>query len=406
MNPFIRWLAALVLLVGAVSHRGGLVLLALLLLAVDGLVLIWRHWCLRGIVYTRSFSSTRAFFGETVDLRIRVENRKLLPVPWLLALDEVPEAVTFATGRVNVSDRVRRAVLTHSFSLRPYERVTRHYPIRCDRRGRHGFGPVQLRSGDLFGLTTTEITQSADDFLLVYPKVVPLTALGLPDKEPFGETIAARRLIADPAMTIGAREYAPGDSLRRIHWTATARTGSLHSRIYDYTATRTLAVFLDINTFERIYEGINPTLLELAITTAASVVTWATEQRYQVGLSSNAQLYTGERQIVLPPSQHPSQARRVLETLAAVIPVSLVRIEDLLRAQANRLPWGATIIVITGRVTDALLATLMQLQAAGHVVTLIAYGHRVPPRIAHYLTVYDVGGEEVWNGLAALDLAV
>jgi uncharacterized protein (DUF58 family) len=405
MSAFARLLAALILLAGALLHRGGLVLLALLILAVDGLVVLWRHWCLRGIVYERSFSSTRAFFGETIDLRIRVENRKVLPVPWLLALDEVPQAVTFQSGRVSPSDRVRRAVLTHSFSLRPYERVTRHYPIRCDRRGRHGFGPVQLRSGDPFGLTAIEVSRPADDFLLIYPKIVPLTALGLPDKEPFGEHAAARRLIADPAMTIGAREYAPGDSLRRIHWTATARTGSLHSRIYDYTATRTLAVFLDINTFERIYEGINPTLLELAITTAASVVTWAIAQRYHVGLYSNGQLFTGERQIAFPPSQHPSQGRRVLEALASVIPVSLLRIEDILRGQAPRLPWGATIVVITGRVTDALLATLLQLQAAGHVVTLIAYGHGVPPRIGQYLTVYDVGGEEVWDGLDALDFA-
>lgn len=405
MSPLVRWGAILLLLTGAVLHRGGLVLLALLILAVDGLVLLWRRWCLRGVVYTRSFSSTRAFFGETIDLRIRIENRKLLPVPWLLALDEVPQAVTFTAGRIAPSELVRRAVLSHTFSLRPYERVTRHYPIRCERRGYHGFGPVRLRSGDLFGLTTTETTFPASDHLLVYPKVVSLTALGLPDKEPFGEVAAARRLIADPAVTIGAREYAPGDSLRRIHWTATARTGTLHSRVYDFTATRTFAVFLDINTFERIYEGINPALLELAITTAASVVVWAIEERHHVGLYSNAHRYSGEREIAFPPSQHAAQASMILEALASVISVSMTRIEDLLRAEANRLPWGATIVVITGRVTDALLATLLQLQAAGHVVTLIAYGHGVPPRIAQHLTVYDVGGEEMWDGLATLDLA-
>jgi uncharacterized protein (DUF58 family) len=405
MSPFIRWLAILVLLIGAFAHRGGLALLALLILAVDGLVILWRRQCLRAIVYERSFSSTRAFFGETIDLRIRVENRKLLPVPWLLAQDEVPAAVTFLAGRIKPSELERRAVLTHTFSLHPYERVTRHYPVRCERRGRHGFGPVHLRSGDPFGLSTVEVTRPEDDYLLVYPRVVPLTGLGLPEKEPFGEASAVRRLITDPATTIGAREYAPGDSLRRIHWTATARTGILSSRVYDYTATRTLAVYLDINTLERRYQGFNPTLLELAITTAASVVTWAIGERYQVGLSSNAQLFSGERQILLPPSQHPSQARLVFEALAAVIPVSLLKIEDLLRDQASRLPWGATIVVITGRVTDVLLATLLQLQAAGHVVTLIAYGHRVPPRVSQYLTVYDVGGEEVWDGLTTLDLA-
>ena len=58
--------------------------------------------------------------------------------------------------------------------------------------------------------------------ILVYPKVVSLTALGIPALRPFGDLTTSRRLVEDPMRLMGARPYASGDSYRHIHWKATA----------------------------------------------------------------------------------------------------------------------------------------------------------------------------------------
>ena len=124
--------------------------------------------------------------------------------------------------------------------------------------------------------------------LLVYPRMVPLTALGLPADRPFGEYRALRRLAEDPLRMNGARAYAPGDTLRTIHWKATARRGELHTKTFDAAAAQPLALFLNVNTFEQIWEGVDPDLLEYAISATASIARWAWERGQPVGLYANS----------------------------------------------------------------------------------------------------------------------
>ena len=74
---------------------------------------------------------------------------------------------------------------------------------------------------------------SEPHFVLVYPKVVPLEGYDLASRRPIGEVLLTHRLFEDPTRIAGVRGYEPGDPLNRIHWKATARTGSLHSKIHE-----------------------------------------------------------------------------------------------------------------------------------------------------------------------------
>jgi hypothetical protein len=53
---------------------------------------------------------------------------------------------------------------------------------------------------------------------------------------------------------------------------------------------------------------------------------------------------------------------------------------DFLRKESLALPWGCTVIVITGRETEALCDTLAYLRRAGFAVALILV---MPPRPTH-----------------------
>ena len=104
------------------------------------------------------------------------------------------------------------------------ERVTISYQLHCRRRGYYPVGPLQLASGDLFGFVDVQGRDVGQQFLTVYPRIIPLVGLALPSRLPFGTLASNQRLFEDPARLRGLREYQSGDSQRRINWKASAHS--------------------------------------------------------------------------------------------------------------------------------------------------------------------------------------
>ena len=137
--------------------------------------------------------------------------------------------------------------------------------------------------------------------------------LGLPARHPFGDFDTPRRFIEDPLRLVGARDYVPGDSFRRIHWKATARRRELQTKILDPSSSNPLAIFLNVRTSP--YLGVNRDVLELAITTAASVAHWGWEAGHPVGLYVNTVLQSNGERIRMPSSSQVRSELRVSDQL-------------------------------------------------------------------------------------------
>ncbi len=360
-------------------HQSLLFTISLALLLAGGLANLWNRYCFTGLEYRREINPRRAFIGEEVGLVTEVVNRKLLPLPWLEVEDELPDELELVGGRLAPSHRPRRYRLSNLLSLRWYERVRRRYRLRCRARGYFTLGPVRMRSGDIFGLAMKEQEQALPDHILVYPKVVPITALGLPSVHPFGDMRARQPLFEDPMRTVGVRPYTYGDSMRRLHWKATARTQRLQARVYETTTTLRLIVFLNLNTLgpRWWWQGQDPAVLELAITVAASVANWGIEQGFQVGLYANGNARRTDQKVKILPGRDPAQLVVVLEALAKVLPFATAPMEELLRAESKGLPWGSTVVLVTAIVTEEMAALLERLQASGHRVVLLVVGEGV-----------------------------
>jgi uncharacterized protein (DUF58 family) len=412
--------ALALLLASAVVHQPLVFVAGLLALAVGAIPELWYRLCFVGLVYQRQLSERRVFFGETVTLRLGVENRKLLLLPWLEVEDEFPEPLTLQGGRLTPHFKPRRMLLMNTFSLSWYQRVTRRYQVRCAARGVFTLGPLTMRSGDPFGILTREQRLEQEDTLLVYPPILPIERFGLPSRHPFGEQRAPRRLLEDPTRVIGVRDWQPEDDLRRVHWKASARAMSLQSKVYEPTTTYALALFVNVNTYANPVLGVHPALLELVMTAAASVAAWASEQGYAFGLFSNGvqalmdvndplpadtenRIIEGRlaMRVRLRPSSRPEQLPRVLEALARLIPYFGSSLEEILAAEQPSLPVGTTMVLVSAAaaITPTLATAALQARARGYAVVFLLSGDA--PVEAPGVPIYRLGTEEVWHEIVA-----
>lgn len=383
-------LGLLLSVIGVAANNSFFTATGVALWVIAGLGWLWNAFTLAGLHYVRTLSEVRAFQGEIVHLTLEVRNQKLLPLTWLRIRDIFPPELPVADKDLIVNPATNLAEF-HSFWMPgAFQRIQRSYQIQCTTRGFHNFGPATLSTGDGFGFFDCQAQWMESQRLIIYPRLYSVAELRLPSKSPFGETRAPQSLFEDPLRTIGIREWQNSDSQRRVHWKATARHQQLLSRVYEPSEEQQIQIFLNVTTMQRHWHGYIPELQERAISVAGSLAALAIEGRRATGLIANGALPGGDQPIRLLPGRNPNQLIRILELLAAVTPFATSPIETLLLEEAPRMPWGATLVVVTAIAHDDLLAALMELAAAGRRLVLFTLAAEPPEQFLANITVYHL----------------
>jgi uncharacterized protein (DUF58 family) len=376
-----RWAPFLVffLYMGLLIRSAFLATLTVTLLVLLAIAYSWQKHSLRGVFYKRKFHFTRAFPGETYPLRIEVENRKLLPLTWLRVQDLWPRAVAPEDAEILApSHLVDQGYLAHTFSLRWFERTRRSYQLIFRKRGVYKLLPAQIESGDIFGLFRATGETGEHESLTVYPTLAALPPPALPAEDPFGDRRSRRRLFEDPNRPMGVREYHPDDGFRRVHWPATARTGQLQVKVYQPTSAQVMVLCLNASTFSRHWEGVYPALFEQLLSTAATLITQGVQEGYRVGLISNGCLSNSDQPFRVPPGRSPQQLSRLLQALAGLTPLVVTSFDRFLVREAPRVPFGATLMVLTAVTPPELMQTLVGLKKHERQLTLVSLAEDLP----------------------------
>ncbi|MEJ2748347.1 MAG: DUF58 domain-containing protein, partial [Anaerolineae bacterium] len=230
-------------------------------------------WALSKLKISRDYNN-RAFWGESVPIVVRLQNVSRLPLPWISVRESQAVELTAA------------AQTSHVTALRGRETTEFRYEVRALRRGYYRLGPMRVSSGDLFGLAEEKVGHYQADYLTVYPRITPLSQLGLPSRLPFGTIASRQRLFEDPARPAGVRDFRSGDSLRQINWKASAHTRQLMVKTYQPAISLETAVLLTLHRDDYLREN-RANRIEWAIEVAASLAAHLADQRQAVGLLTN-----------------------------------------------------------------------------------------------------------------------
>ena len=331
--------------------------------------------------------------GGRQTFSIQIENQSPFTIPWIVFEESIPR-LNRSPSKIKIQGNPLGIL-----KLRPQESHLLEYTVAFHRRGYYQFGPLLLETGDLFGLHRRFRVVTEPQFVLVPPKVVPLRGASLASRRPVGEIQIAHRLFEDPTRIASVRPYYSGDPLNQIHWPATARTGELHSRVYENSCVAGASFLLDFHK-DAFYEPGAEVSAELAVTTVASLANALFEEGRQIGLITNgrdaaeriqhegwtgdfasraqAQQKTKQRQpkdclrpLAVPARKGAGQLARILETLGRLETADGLNFPELIQECANALPRDAGIVPVLQDASPKTALALGQLRRQGFAVTVL-----------------------------------
>jgi len=392
-----KWFfGALLLLLLALVLESGLLAYAMYVLL--GLLLVSRYLARNWIGHltaVRRCNRVSAEIADVVTVILTIRNTGALPVPWVLLEDLLPRgALSPANARLSVKGK--RLQISMIFG---HAEKTLRYKLKLLMRGYYQIGPFILESGDLFGLHRRLRAVAQPHYLLVYPKVIPLEGYDLTSRRPIGEVQLSHRLYEDPTRITGVREYQSGDPLNRVHWRATARTGTLHCKVYEPSTLAGAMLLLDFHQGGYSSRG-EPHRSELAVTTAASLAHAVYLMGQQIGLATNGRdaadrirlegwegdyrtrqtvrekmgmAETNERlrPVVVDAGRGVEKFQEIRETLARLELTDGLTFAELIQESVSRFRRDATIVALLPAASAETALALGNLRRRGFAVTAI-----------------------------------
>lgn len=360
-------------------------------LLVAGISWLWNRLSLKEVEYERNVHQNRVFIGEETTLSISITNGKPIPLGRVEIIEQFPEEIQVADANISLSPNRRVHVIRLFTSMSWYERITWVYKIKSHQRGFFRLGPARIESGDLFGFFTSHMDVTHNDYLLVYPQIVPLPELGLPATRPLGDTKGGISIFDDPTRPQGIRDYQVNDPLKRVDWKISAKTNGLKVRTYDPSSSHVTILVVVVETTLRTWEGYNPVYLERVITASASIASYAFEMRYSLGLFSNGTPILADRPMKIPPARNNEQLSVILEALATIRPVPMGPMASQLNLHAKQFPIGATLAIVVALINSALMSSINDLTQQGYKLVVIFVGDEDRPELPNNVTVYEIG---------------
>ena len=319
---------ATVLVVAAFST--GLTVLFFLVYLAGGLIIGSWWYARRGLSGIRAgyhVLNPRAEVGEVLHAVYRIDNDAGWSKPWL----EVTNDSTLPVGLPG------RVIGVRAESSRQWLSK-----VALTRRGTYRVGAVRVRTGDPFGLFTSEMAVGRPTTVVVFPRIFDLPQWRLPPAPIEGSAATRRRREMASPLAATIRPYAPGDAINRIHWLSSVRHGELYVKEFDPEQAADLWLLLDLERGAHVGSG-DGSSLETAVSVAASITVRTLADNRAVGMTASAR-----RAHVLTPDRGSRVEQKILHLLANVQADGVQPLAEMVTASLPQFRRGMTVCIVTG----------------------------------------------------------
>ena len=352
-------------------------------------------------VATRTTGDKELKAGSRLPVSLTIENTGRIPIIWLLAEDLLPRRATLTEmAPLKVYGKRLDVML-----LMPGEKRQLNYEVECHRRGYFQIGPTVLETGDLMGLYRRYRVGTDPQYVTVLPPVTPLSGYDIGSRRPIGEIRMRENVMDDPTRLRGIRRWQPGDPMRSVHWAATARTGTLHSKVYEPSSIAGATLVLDLHADSN-PEHHEPIRSDLAIAAAASIATalhdasepfgmvsngrdaadrirlegWVGDHRVRAAATAAASMLEESdrmRPVVMEADRGPIHLQEMIRTLARLERTDALTLTQLLSEAESRISSETTVLIILQRCNEESMASILGLSRRGRAVAVIINTHEV-----------------------------
>lgn len=331
-------LSILALTAGTISGRGFFYKVGYVFIAITLASLAYSWFAVNWLKMGRNTYSRRIQVGQVFEENLAVSNQSLIPKLWL----EVRDHSTLPNHRVS--------------QIVPLLNFRGQYRWRaetvCVRRGQFTLGPITIVAGDPFGLYQFPRHIATTSSIIVYPKTYPIYDFATPTGALTGGQAVRRMSYEITPHAAGIREYAPGDSMKRIHWKSSARRDKLFVKEFEMDPLGDVWIFLDLSRDSLVtrpsafnhadHRTLPPSTEEYAISVAGSLAQYFIGNSRTVGFMS----YTPHREY-LAPDRGDRQLTDILEVLAMASSQTDITLGQMLALEAPHLNKGSTVIIVS-----------------------------------------------------------
>ncbi len=317
-----RVIILIMLFLSLLYGQQSLVILSLLLLTLFSLARIWCRFSRKGLEYQLTSTNDKIFAGEDTVLKARVRNHKFLPV-WLeisVILDKLLDfdlnSKVCEYGQADDPSPFisTKAAVHGKSSLFWKQQAEWEWELKPVKRGQYIAGPVNLTTGDIFGLYKSEAEAALQKKITVYPRLIKLNPLSPLFKELFGMP-GSKSPVVDPVFPVSTRDYSASRPARHIHWKASARHDRLQEKVFEPSTQEKTILVIDVSGFSEETD----LLFERTLEVVASLAVYLENKGRTFGLISNG-LITAESDqastAILPAGAGSHQLLLLLDMLA------------------------------------------------------------------------------------------
>lgn len=367
---------------------------------------LWTRYALRRTECLVQVEKDRMEVGESLGVRIRVDNDTFMPLPWVEIDDGTSQSLVS-------TDMPRQATSVPLLGSRII-----NFRLMARRRGHYTVGPIRITLGDAFGIFRGVREFRSRSAVTIYPRVHQIEGLPIPLSQPFGPVRTREKAFEDSSNQAEIREYRPGDNPRHIHWKTSARVGELMLKQYELNATTPIFLFPDLSA--RAHAGTRDgaaSTEEMVVEIAASLAALGIRRKMDVGM-----VCSGEDRYAVSPGRGYRTQHEILEILARVEATGFLAPEQVLEMETAHLGAKSTLVIITARLSPVLANLLIRLRANHQVMLVLLRRETFPgseaepdsPELVSSLTsllvlrrvaVYMVGAEDDIRRLAELKLS-